>query len=138
MGSTFERCALYDQVWSEPLTTLAKKYGLSDNGLRKICKTMNIPLPSAGHWARIAAGQQIPRTPLPANADVTSYTSQAPTEATAHFRNAEDGAWLHEQEAIEERPNRVIHVEERPARWHAITSSLRAQIEKRVAEVQEP
>lgn len=39
MSITFEREKLYEEVWSEPPTKLAKKYGLSDNGLRGICKS---------------------------------------------------------------------------------------------------
>ena len=65
MPIQFERQSLYEEVWSTPLTRLGKKYGLSDNGVRKACIAMNIPLPKAGHWAKIAAGHQIPRTPLP-------------------------------------------------------------------------
>ena len=41
----FERTALYEEVWAAPLTRLGKNYGLSDNGLRKICKAINIQLP---------------------------------------------------------------------------------------------
>jgi hypothetical protein len=41
---TFTREELYDMVWEEPLSRLAKKYKISDNGLRKICKRMNIIL----------------------------------------------------------------------------------------------
>ena len=37
------RKELYDLVWSEPMTTICKRFGLSDNGLRKRCKSMNIP-----------------------------------------------------------------------------------------------
>ena len=37
MEITFERSALYVEVWQSPLTDLAKKYRLSDNGLRKVC-----------------------------------------------------------------------------------------------------
>ena len=29
------RKELYDLVWSEPMTTICKRFGLSDNGLRK-------------------------------------------------------------------------------------------------------
>ena len=36
---------LYDLVWSEPMTTVCKRFGISDNGLRKHCKSMNIPTP---------------------------------------------------------------------------------------------
>ena len=46
----FTREELYELVWSEPLTRLAKKYNISDNGIRKKCKKMNIPLPKVGHW----------------------------------------------------------------------------------------
>jgi hypothetical protein len=60
-----KREALYNEVWSEPVITVAKRYGMSDNGLRKHCKKLGIPLPFAGYWARIKAGQQVPRTPLP-------------------------------------------------------------------------
>jgi hypothetical protein len=53
---TFERARLYEEVWTTPLTRLGEKYGLSDNGIRKVCKALNIPLPSHGHWARWLRG----------------------------------------------------------------------------------
>ena len=57
MEIIFGRIALYDEVWTTPLTQLAKKYSLSDNGIREVCKAMNIPLPVAGHWAKVAGGK---------------------------------------------------------------------------------
>jgi hypothetical protein len=60
-----EREALYNEVWSEPMITVSKRYGMSDNGLRKHCKTLGIPLPPLGYWARIKAGQKVPRADLP-------------------------------------------------------------------------
>ena len=36
---------LYDQVWAEPMSRLAARYGLSDRGLAKICRKHNIPRP---------------------------------------------------------------------------------------------
>ena len=56
---TFTRKELYDLVWSEPLIQLAKKYKISDNGLRKICIRMNIPLPNSGHWQKIQNGYKV-------------------------------------------------------------------------------
>ena len=44
------RQQLYDEVWSEPMTKLAVKYGLSDVGLAKICNRNHIPKPKVGHW----------------------------------------------------------------------------------------
>lgn len=40
-----EREALYDEIWTDPVITVAKRYGISDNGLRKHCKRLGIPLP---------------------------------------------------------------------------------------------
>jgi len=46
--TTFERHKLFDEVWSSPISKLAKEYKLSDVGLRKICVTLDIPLPPRG------------------------------------------------------------------------------------------
>jgi hypothetical protein len=59
------RKELYDIVWKEPLSSLAKKYKISDNGLRKICKRMNIPLPPNGYWQKIRYGKQVKIEKLP-------------------------------------------------------------------------
>lgn len=59
------RQELYDLVWSKPMTTLAKEYNISDNGLRKICKKLNIPLPQLGHWQKIQYGKKVKIIPLP-------------------------------------------------------------------------
>ncbi len=56
---------LYQRVWSEALTTLGPKLGLSDVGLRKLCKRMLIPLPGVRYRARKASGRSVKRTPLP-------------------------------------------------------------------------
>jgi hypothetical protein len=56
---------LYEEIWTEPMTVVARRYNMSDVGLAKNCKKMNIPKPGLGYWAKIQAGQKIPRTPLP-------------------------------------------------------------------------
>lgn len=60
-----EREKLYNEVWSEPVITVAKRYNISDNGLRKRCKKLGIPLPTAGYWAKVYAGQTIEKPSLP-------------------------------------------------------------------------
>lgn len=62
---TLSRKNLYDLVWSEPMTKLAGKFGLSDVGLKKKCRRLNIPVPPRGYWARKQAGQTPPVIPLP-------------------------------------------------------------------------
>lgn len=62
----WDRKALYEEVWSTPMRTLAEKYGISDVALAKNCRKLSIPLPGRGYWARLSAGQSITKTPLPA------------------------------------------------------------------------
>jgi hypothetical protein len=69
----FERHKLFDQVWEKPMTTLAAEYGLSDVGLRKICKRLSIPLPPQGYHLRAHKGQR-PSLP-PIKNGVTEYTT---------------------------------------------------------------
>ena len=59
------RKELYDLVWSEPMSTLCKRFGLSDNGLRKHCKAMDITTPPMGYWAKLNAGHETVKLPLP-------------------------------------------------------------------------
>jgi hypothetical protein len=62
---TLTREELYERVWTEPMSVLAPKLGLSDVGLKKTCARLKIPSPPRGYWARLAAGQKVRRTPLP-------------------------------------------------------------------------
>jgi hypothetical protein len=61
----WNRDELYEEVWATPMRTLAKKYGISDVGLAKICRKLSIPLPGLGYWARKQAGQKVRRLELP-------------------------------------------------------------------------
>ena len=61
----WNRDELYEEVWTTPMQTLAKKYGISDVGLAKTCRKMFIPLPGRGYWARKEAGQKVERLALP-------------------------------------------------------------------------
>lgn len=65
MGITFEREALYTEISASPISALAKKYRMSDVGLRKVCIRLDIPLPGRGHWQKLAAGKKSAMPPLP-------------------------------------------------------------------------
>lgn len=47
------------------MVTLAKEYSLSDNGLRKICKKYDVPIPPMGHWQKIQVNKKTIKIPLP-------------------------------------------------------------------------
>ena len=59
------RDQVYMMVWGEPVTKVAKRLGLSDRGLAKLCARYDIPVPPRGYWARRQAGYTDDPTPLP-------------------------------------------------------------------------
>ena len=67
MPSTIKitRKDLYNLVWSEPMRHLAKRHGISDVGMAKICRKNNIPCPPRGYWAKKAFGKRPHKIPLP-------------------------------------------------------------------------
>ncbi len=69
--STVTRELLYEQVWSKPMTKLAKEYGVSDVALAKVCRKLNVPLPVRGYWNKLQHGKKVPPRPplLPLQGD---------------------------------------------------------------------
>lgn len=63
--ATLKRHELYEQVWTTPMRVLAKRYGVSDVALAKICKALGVPRPGRGYWMRKAAGKPVKQIPLP-------------------------------------------------------------------------
>jgi hypothetical protein len=62
---TIGRESFYATVWSEPMSRIALRYGVSDVALAKICRKMDIPHPPVGFWQRKKAGYNITQPPLP-------------------------------------------------------------------------
>ena len=69
MGRSFTRQELYDLVWANLRTVLAKQLAVSDVWIGRQCKSAHIPMPPAGHWAGGAAWQS---NSTAATADTTS------------------------------------------------------------------
>lgn len=49
----FKREALYDLVWTAPVSEVAERLGVSDVALAKLCKGAAIPIPYRGYWAKM-------------------------------------------------------------------------------------
>lgn len=102
----YERAKLYEEIWKEAVTTVAKRYGVSDVALRKICKQLAVPLPPLGYWTKVAAGRKPPTPPLPkysGPAEIVRerYVSDEPVEP--------DPAHLLARREFEARPeNRIV------------------------------
>jgi hypothetical protein len=58
------RLALYERVWTSPLTFLAPQFEISGVALKKTCAKFDIPVPEAerGYWARRQAGKPTTRS----------------------------------------------------------------------------
>jgi len=61
---TISREELYRLVWSKPVVQIAKDLGISDVGVAKICKKLNIPKPGLGYWAKKQYGKRTRQKPL--------------------------------------------------------------------------
>lgn len=77
--ASLTRDQLYDLVWSEPIQVLGPRYGMSDVGLKKVCKRMRIPTPGRGYWAQKAVGKAPRRIPLPKLPASVSVSQQSIT-----------------------------------------------------------
>lgn len=136
MTIELERTALYAEVWRTPLIKLAPAYGLSDNGLRKICKKLNVPLPPQGHWNRVAAGRTVmPPPPLPNAFAAASVSLPNPRPAgPSPFSAPEDARWLQEQLANEREPALRVHYATAPTSWHPALVPMRDALRKAMVE----
>lgn len=70
LASRFDRKKLYREVWERPVLEVAKDYGVSGVYLGRVCRTLQVPVPPRGYWARVRNGQTIKRPKLPTLRDV--------------------------------------------------------------------
>jgi len=113
----FERLSLYEKAWSTPISRLAKGFGLSDVGLRKICKRLAIPLPGLGYWAKLQHGRSLPTPPLPRFNGETTYVHRRRIDDEAITRQQKVDAALSATEAL---PEPSVVLKKDPSEFHAL------------------
>jgi hypothetical protein len=59
-----EREKLYEEIWENPLSEVAKKYKVSEATMRKYLSRLMIPLPPKGYWLKIKNGETVQRIEL--------------------------------------------------------------------------
>ena len=59
------RHQLYDEVWAEPMTTVAMRYHVSSSFLARVCERLGVPRPPRGFWAQRAVGIKLEQPTLP-------------------------------------------------------------------------
>ena len=55
----FTRKELYDLVWSTSRSKLTSQYAFSNEGLKKLCKQFEIPMPDNGYWMKLKFNKEI-------------------------------------------------------------------------------
>ena len=61
----YDRERLYEEVWSEPMKEVGRRYVMSDVALSTLCRKLEVPTPPSNHWAKKRAAQaQSPRPKL--------------------------------------------------------------------------
>lgn len=70
----YDRETLYKEVWAAPVTEVAKKYKVSDVAIHKVCKSLDVPTPAPGYWAKLRAGKPVEKPPLPKSDKTTNKT----------------------------------------------------------------
>ncbi|MDF2462785.1 MAG: hypothetical protein K0Q43_1020 [Ramlibacter sp.] len=104
-----KRSVLYEKVWATPMTRLSTELGISDVGLAKACRRHGIPAPPRGYWAKLQAGHQVEKVPLPNpqnDAEVQFSVVSPEMRARLESREHKQAEWLkdHRQTAESKAP----------------------------------
>lgn len=127
MREEYDRAQLLDEVWAEPVTLVAPRYGLSDVGLKKLCRRLQVPTPARGHWAKVKSGRGIPpKSRLKAYTGDPRHLLKPPkvqrprSEATELVDERLAAVVTYEQD-----PAHLIKVPTRVTRWHPLVAATR-------------
>jgi hypothetical protein len=118
---------LYDLVWSEPMSVLAPKFGISDVALKKTCKKLRVPTPGRGYWRRRERGYRVKQIPLP---KLPASTLPDMLEVTLRHREDADSAGMvqtgpvAEQSAFEAKEENRIVVSAVLSEPHALVARM--------------
>lgn len=118
----FTRKELYDLAWSTPMTKLAKQFGLSDVGLRKICAKHRIPTPPLGYWAKLQYGKKVKQTPLPPTANGERDRVQVSVSSAREMPEAVVTAELKAQESLQAK---IVVPDVLPNKLHRVAASTK-------------
>lgn len=116
-----KRLALYEMVWTKPMSRLASELGISDVGLAKACRRNGIPLPQRGYWAKRQVGKAPERPPLPSpeldvEVSFTTMSQEKRSAAAAHRRRETEAV----AEKVDEVRKATVSASPRPPRRHPL------------------
>jgi len=124
---TLTRKELYDLVWTEPISKLAPRFGVSDVTVAKTCRRHGIPRPSRGYWQKKRFGKKVRRTPLrplrPTDPESLETMTLGPSRS-ARLEAMATGP-VADQIRFEADPKNKIVVPERLGRSHPLVRQTR-------------
>jgi hypothetical protein len=126
--TSLTRQELYGLVWAHPVTHLAKRFGISDQGLAKICDRFDIPRPAQGHWNKLAAGKPVTTRPLPpARSDMAKTIRVTPVSGERSVEPATQAALATARDRA-----KPLQIAERLVRPHPIIAGWVARRENEI------
>lgn len=138
-STSITRKELYQLIWTEPMTKVAPRFGLSDVGLAKVCKRYNIPRPPVGYWAQKQVGKQPSQTPLPPAPEhhqVIEFLVEEKTKSSDHSPKRSDRVrdeQLKAMIAFEEQPENRVVVPVQVSRYHPFVRQTKKAFTDRFA-----
>jgi hypothetical protein len=120
------RQQLYDEVWAEPIIKVAARYGISDVGLKKVCKRNSVPVPARGYWRKVETGKKVKHLPLPKMAKEYPVWFQSHDTWTS---NKPDTEVVAQQKIIEAQPDYAITMKPTLRGIHSRVQELREKFE---------
>lgn len=128
-GSLLTREQLYELVWSEPISIVAPRLGLSDRGLAKACERLHVPRPGRGYWEKKRSGKRVrqpPLRPLPEGFRGRRFVeTRVKVARVMHSDEVADRRRFEAEEA-----NR-IQVLDNPGRYHPLVRKTRVALQGR-------
>lgn len=122
---------LYQKIWGKPISHVATEFGISGNGLAKICARLRIPSPPRGYWAKKAAGKKVVVYRLPdPDPDTPLEVRIVPTEPYVPEQRTE----VQEQLAIVRTKVSDVTVSERLTRPHPVIARWLAEHQQKKEE----
>jgi hypothetical protein len=122
------RQELYNFVWSIPLTKLAEKYQISENGLRKICVKLDIPLPKGGYWSKLKFNKKVTQIPFKINTAVDQFINLTFRNNEATLEEHYLSAFHRLKKELEAIPNLNFKVPEILTNPHPLIKAAKADL----------
>jgi hypothetical protein len=102
---------------------VAKRLNLSDKGLAKACRSLNVPIPSLGYWAKLQFGKKVEKPVLPVWEKGTRKTYEFDLSERRSENPFEKEPILEEYLRVWDKPEHRINVSDELKRLHPVVKT---------------